>query len=147
MNPCDDPEHADEVLETLDQICEDLEIVYFLTAGTALGFYRDEDYITNDNDIDVKVICNETRFKFLMEALEEHGFVAAKEPGYETMHFRKHDILLDIKQADGSEFHFDAVKLGDRVYRLPYPVEEYLTCLYGADWPVPQWKPLRSSKE
>lgn len=147
MNPCDAPELADEILEEFHDICESLDIIFFLAAGTCLGFYRDEDYIQNDNDIDIRVICNDVRYKLLMEALGEHGFVAAKEPGYETKHFRKHDILFDIKQADGSEFHFYTIELGDCSYNLPHPIEEYLTRLYGMDWPTPQWKPLRSSEE
>lgn len=145
MNPFDEPELADEILETFDEICKDLGIIYFLAAGTCLGFHREGDYIPRDNDIDVRVFCNDVRFEALTEALEEDGFVASTSPEYSKMHFRKHDILLDVKRADGSTFVFDTIEHYGVTYRVPSPVEDYLQCLYGEDWKKPRWKPLNDT--
>jgi hypothetical protein len=136
--PAEVPHIADEALECFDDICRSLGITYFLTAGTCLGFYRDKGYIKGDNDIDMRVVCGDVAFDRLVDALQQEGFVPALQPGYERMHFRKDGILLDIKRADGTEFEFDTVTHHGRTYRMPHPVEEYLECVYGEDWDIPQ---------
>jgi len=138
--PADVPDLANEALECFDDICYTLGIVYFLAAGTALGFYRDKGYITRDNDIDVRVICDDVMFNRLVESLRENDFIPAAQPDYERMHFRRSGILLDLKRADGSEFWFDVVYYNGRLYKVPYPVKDYLERLYGKDWETPRWK-------
>lgn len=143
--PAEIPDVADAVLELFDDICRSLRIIYFLTAGTCLGFYRDKNYIRGDNDLDMRVMCTDEQFDSLLDALREAGFAPALEPGYERMHFRKDGILCDIKRAVGTEFEFDTVYHNGWPYRIPHPVEDYLRRVYGEDWTTPQWK-LRKSR-
>jgi len=139
VTPFGEPELADEILETFDEICEDLEITYFLSAGTCLGFHRDHEYIPRDNDIDVRVVCSDAKFEDLIEALKEEEFVPSVFLEYSKMHFRKYDILLDVKRADETEL--ETIDYRGKTYNVPYPVEKYLRSIYGKDWRKPRWKP------
>jgi len=134
--PAEVPGLANETLQHFDDICRSLRIIYFLAAGTCLGFYRDKNYMKGDNDIDIRVICGDDKFEQLVQTLAEEGFSPALEPGYERMHFRKNDILFDIKRADGTEFQFDTIYFNGWPYRVPYPVESYLERLYGKGWKI-----------
>lgn len=90
--PGDDPEHADEILDTLRWVCESNDIIYFVYAGTGLGFYRDGGYIPLDNDLDVGIISAAEDFVRLKEAMEEEGFTVDG-----MNHYWKHNIMLDIR--------------------------------------------------
>ena len=147
--PSDEPEHADDILDTLHKVCAELDITYFVQAGTALGFFRDGDYIELDNDLDVGVISTPGKFKNLKESLEAEGFTVDG-----MNHYWKHNILLDIR--GGTDYwgpepildkcvlpytkQFDRVWYRNRYYNIPYPIEDHLACLYGPNWRTPRPK-------
>lgn len=148
--PSNEPDNADDILNTFHKVCTELDIIYFIYGGTALGFYRDGKYIDLDNDIDVGVICGPEKFLILKNALENiEGFVVDG-----VNHYWKHNILLDIR--GGTDYwgpepilykcvvpfieQFDAVSYKGRAYNVPHPIEEHLACHYGPNWMRPHSK-------
>lgn len=170
IRPHDAAHLADEILEEFDDICRELDILYCLVYGTCLGFYRDNDYVPSDGDIDIKAIYINHDSSPLQQALIAHGFTPFPVPPYEDKHYRKHNILLEVAELlqDGSVYiikpsapraddfrftSFDYVVHGDRVYRIPHPVGTYLAWQYGEDWQIPKageehriWSEARGEK-
>ncbi len=56
-----------EMLQTIDEICKQLDIVYFLDSGTALGAARHGGFIPWDDDIDLGMMRPEYE-RFIQEA-------------------------------------------------------------------------------
>lgn len=46
---------GEELLQVLAQVLNDNKILFWLDFGTLLGYYRDNDFIKHDNDIDIGV--------------------------------------------------------------------------------------------
>jgi len=150
--PYDAPELADKILEDLDDLCNELGLTFFLYAGVCLGFHREKDYIYLDNDIDVIVIANETEYQSLISGLVRLGF--EQSPLAELYHLRRDNMLLDLRRADRGSLYtvpagatsksytfreFDTVTHYGRTYRIPSPVDHYLTHSYGSWW-IPRLK-------
>ena len=147
--PSDEPDDADDILDTLRWVCESNDIIYFLYGGTALGFYRDGGYIPLDNDIDVGVISTPEKFLAMKDRLESEGFTVDG-----VNHYWKHNILLDIR--GGTDYwgpepviqqcvvpytnQFDAVSYKGHAYNIPHPIEEHFACHYGPNWTIPHPK-------
>ncbi len=151
---------ATKVLEDWDDVCEELKITHFLIYGTCLGFHREGDFIPFDNDIDVRVMCNQDKWHKLIEQLASRGILQGSNPaGYV---FSRDSISLNIERSekvgtmihdDGNEwptlplYHtLDTVEYNGREYKMPHPVEEYLKKRYGKDWkiPDPDWDNKKS---
>jgi len=150
INPYSAAHLADKMLEEFDDICRELDIPYCLVFGTCLGFYRDDSYISSDNDIDVKAIYINHDSSPLQQALIVHGFSPSGAPHFEDKHYRKHGILLEVTELrrDGPVYiidayipsvddfrftSFDHVTHGGRTYKVPHPIESYLVWQYGED--------------
>lgn len=144
--PGDEPEHADEILDTLHKACTELGITYFVYGGTALGFYRDGGYIKLDNDLDIVVVSTEEEYHNLWHRL------ATLPEWNDGSGLRKGPIQLDLHYTDRNLPHyvipswrpmaytfqgFDIVSHRGRDYRLPHPVEKYLVWEFGKAWNVP----------
>ena len=157
LNPSDNPELADSMLETLDDLCKELGLAFFLAAGTCLGFYRDGDYIEGDTDIDVYIVASHGEWHDLWNALVGSGF-----DGHRGL--RKGNIQLDLMRVDKEPPYilnafgknrgrctfqdFDTILHYGRSYKVPGPVEEYLECAYGGElWRTPMsyeaWEKLK----
>jgi hypothetical protein len=140
--PFDEPEFADSILETLDDLCRELGLVYFLCFGTCLGFYRDANYIEEDSDIDVVVVATQEEYDTLWSELVECGFDPQRG-------LRRDDIQLDLQRTEevfpyitpSSRpyvfWDFDTVFHHGRSYRVPRPIERYLDCEYDGLWKIP----------
>jgi len=147
--PSNEPDNADDILDTLHHVCTELGITYFVYAGTALGFYRDGKYIKLDNDLDVGIISSAEKFRAMKDKLENEGFTVDGDN-----HYWKHNILLDIR--GGTDYwgpepslqrcvipftqRFDNVNYKGRTYNIPHPIEDHLRCLYGPNWTRPHPK-------
>ena len=147
--PGDEPDDADDILDTLHNVCTQLDITYFLYGGTALGFYRDGAYIPLDNDLDIGIISTPEKFLAMKDRMEAEGFTVDG-----VNHYWKHNILLDIR--GGTDFwgpepviqrcvvpytdQFDAVSYKGRAYNIPHPIEEHFACHYGPNWKTPKPK-------
>lgn len=129
-------EIADETLNEVFLITEQIEIKAFLAFGTCLGLIRDGGYIKGDNDLDIGIICEKRERKILANSLEENGFIAGRgkrRNHYAKRHFFKNDILVDIFFYLAGKFYsnFDYVQYKEEMYALPHPVEEYLSACYS----------------
>ena len=154
MIPSQDIEKSDEMLETWDNICNELNIPHMLIYGTCLGFYRDGGFIKGDNDIDVRVLCNREKWDELTRKLDEKGIKKTNPP--KGFAFRKYGLLMCIERSEkvgivvfenGWEYmlpplyhEFDTVEYKGRKYNVPHPIEKYLEIRYGKDWRVPNLK-------
>lgn len=146
IDPSTIVEEADKVLNEFVKAAEDLDIKYFLWAGTCLGFVRDGSYIKGDNDIDVAVICDSQKLKELFETLA-HVYGFNRGTMYPvSCHFYKNRVLLDItfKLAEKKgPFFMDFMETSQTVlykgkkYNVPSPVEDYLKVHFGDSWRIP----------
>lgn len=145
VKPYDVKEIADKMLAEMKGIAEELNIPFFLYAGTCLGFVRGGQYIEWDKDMDIGVLCNEDQRVKLRERLERAGYHAGTagrgghgggrafiKNGIEVGVFFEYDgcILPFLKSFDKIEHHGE-------IYNVPHPVDGYLTTMYG-NWRVPK---------
>ena len=159
VSPYTVQKEADKILESWDDICNELEIPHLLIYGTALGFYRDKGYIKYDNDIDTRIVCNKDKwFKFKERFIAENHLRANRPTGCSYyFDLPEGSLLFSIERSPivglvihdtGEEFlvpalyhKFDTVEHNGRQYNVPSPIEEYLEIRYGKDWriPNPMW--------
>jgi|TARA_R100000081_G_scaffold47776_1_gene22794 hypothetical protein len=149
-------EHAVDVLFEADEILKSQKVKYFLSCGTALGLYRDGNFIPWDDEIDVEVF-SEVLCPVLPQLRDEfikRGFIA--RPTYRGNTSKMTTFKNGIKVAIGAIYSNGAgyrcdlnQKFPDKFYnqpeiynfngrdfRLPGPTDEYLTFYYG-DWRTP----------
>jgi phosphorylcholine metabolism protein LicD len=144
------PELTDKMLTDFDDICQNLNITFFLHAGTALGFYRDHGYTVTALDLDVGLKINDISVKHkiregshsLNKALVLKGFIRGSEHYLRNIHYYRDGLCLDMHymfEPWNTPFFitFDKIEYKGYVYNLPHPIIEYLTEMYGADWHIP----------
>ena len=136
---------------------------YVLNAGTALGFYRDKDFIPNDTDIDVVILTDKdsvqdiTRLEGFRSYLFNNSKWDNKLPVQRAFVDEENGCLFDIyfyyREGDKSVAPYvthDLV-IPTRLYQdrkeletkygkffFPSPIEEYLEANYGPDWRTPK---------
>ena len=147
------PETAKEILLEVDEILKSLDVEYYITCGTALGWHRDSAFIPWDDEIDIDILSDVMipNMEKMREKFIEQGFVVR------TTHRGNTSKMIlykkGIKVATGavydgedgyhhakfykwpSKFYENAVKheFAGRNFLLPGPLDEYLTYMYG-DW-------------
>lgn len=155
-------ETAKRILLEIDDL---MDIPYFLICGTALGAFRDDDFIEFQFDIDLGVLAEE----FLPSATRlSRKF---KNAGFQVTHVS--EPFLDVRaiKLDKDSIHVDLVsyfkhhgkrfcsstrqpysivqdaslmemaqpiRFMGREFRIPYPTPTYLAAEYGADWQTPK---------
>jgi phosphorylcholine metabolism protein LicD len=161
INPEDD-------LRTAKTILEKLDVSWYLAFGTALGFYRDKDFIKGDTDIDIAILADkDTPFGEIMDKFqEEYQLIRSvtKDGKIYQMCFQGYDyFIIDIcffyRNDDVYESYCEGGKWEDKVdtvsltkelqtkygnYPIPFHIEEYLTARYG-DWQTPKPGAITSS--
>lgn len=134
---------------------------FFLIYGTALGAYRDGDFLPGDYDVDLGTFDN-THFEEIRKDLEAEGFeigvcynVDTKEEIPAKMILSERNTRVDIYHFEKSEDEYVAwkhsfskhpflsmplkfkklenVKFLGKKFLIPADTEEYLEFLYG-DW-------------
>ena len=146
-------EHAKDVLFEVDELLKIYGIDYFLSCGTALGLYRDGNFIPWDDEIDIEIFSEHFVLALddLRELFIENGFIARATPRGNTSKmglFKKgvkiaigsiyrdnNGYRCDLYQKFPESF-FDNPQIYNfcgRDFRLPGPTDEYLTFYYG-DW-------------
>jgi len=119
-------------------------IPYCFIMGTALGLYRDGNFIPNDNDIDVFIKLDKINKNRFIKSMTDKGFSFNLVPGAfpnHNYHFVKYHILLDIwfnlhKNFIPSFSNLDFVPFHQFAIPLPSNIESYLTSVFG-NWKVP----------
>lgn len=138
--PAEYPLLADAILETVANTCLQLEVPYFLAYGTCLGLYRDDVYITGDNDLDFSIIWTWENFDSFTQRIQDFGFVPDIANQWEGQHFWKHGMLVDFHWVHAKSYYAQHEYLTHKGYKysVPSPVEDYLAWLYGDDWRTPK---------
>lgn len=162
LTPIDKEKASKVMLEGIEKI----KIPYWVSAGTALGLYRDKDFIDNDTDIDIAMVGFDGVDKDIRERLT--GFEEIRNVYHECrpqqLAFIKDDIIFDIyiHWQEGDDYvnygesgkqkmpiyMYDTLKELDTKYGLltfPKDPEEYFTIRYG-DWQIPQDKKAHYEK-
>lgn len=152
------------------EVLESLNLRWSLAFGTALGFYRDKDFIPLDTDVDVVVLADDkTPVRGIVEALEgRYKLIREVFDGDKCMQtaFQGEDgYILDIiylyRDGDKLYSHAEGGTYVDKyenlaflryydtkygIFPLPGKIEEYLTDRYG-DWKTPKHGAITSSNK
>jgi len=143
------------ILVLVDNIMKNLDIKYWLTNGTALGFIRDNDFIPWDDDIDIDVYSEDLmpKFKSLVNYLINAGFVCrvvergnvSKISAYMNNFkisigavYLEEDFRKSISCSYPKRFYENSIEFTyrDRKFNVPAPTDDYLSYLYK-DWKTP----------
>jgi len=158
MNPI----NAKKTLKVARQILDGLPVTWWLSAGTALGAYRDslsDEFLLKDTDIDIGVLGSNSeelildKFGKIMTLRERnncHGDIS-------QIVFLDDGIILDfyffMPDADDAVNYSFAGKMVKPLrmitppctievdgvnYPVPNPIEEYLEVRFGYDWREPK---------
>jgi len=149
-----------ENLKIIHDVFVKHNIFFWLGEGTALGFTRDNDFISWDDDLDIGIYFKD-KDKFLncIEDLKKFGFrlgIIINNNFYSFMRGGERiDIELignNLKCISCSKSNWDLepcekilpflkfkkINIRGKVYNIPK--EEYLEALYGKDWMIPKKK-------
>lgn len=131
----------------------------WLSAGTALGFWRGNDFIPGDTDIDLAIIGYEDIDKEIKAAFADWELIRTGYCKGKPMQiaYRKYGVIFDIFihwKVEDNYYNFSqlgitkmAVGLYDNAkeystkygpFPLPHPPEVYLETRYGPDWRTPK---------
>jgi len=170
FTPVEQIKEPERYLLTAKEVLEGLKLRWCLSFGTALGFYRDKDFIPQDTDIDVVVLADDnTPIKDIIEAVEgKYRLIRVVADGDRTMQtaFQGDDgFILDIiylyRDGDDLYSHCEGGTYRDKyknfVFRreletkygkMPIPgrIEDYLVDRYG-DWQTPKHGAITSSNK
>lgn len=152
-------------LKRIKNALNELEIPFFLVAGTALGAVRDGDFLKNEKDLDLAIPNSVPRVQ-LIASLKSYGFGTKFEEqvragvtgewcipfgdlqtGVSTdIFFARSDndkIKLGIDYTppltwEFSKFQLTEINFHGEPYLVPDPVSQYLEEFYGPEWKTPQ---------
>lgn len=128
---------------------------YFLSDGTALGFYRDGDFIDSDTDIDVVVYANIEQQHILIPQFTLIRTMEWKKRPIQTAYIDTNNVIFDIyyyypdiienkwTTLCGNGMialpRYNISLLNTKYGPFPFPenIEEYLKLRYG-DWKTPK---------
>jgi phosphorylcholine metabolism protein LicD len=157
-------EALDNLIE-LDKLFRELNVEYWLTCGTLLGFYRDNDFIAHDKDTDICV--NSEHFNgYVLKRILSKGFKIHKcfgelEDGFEISFFRngvKTDIFLFYKNEDKwynsvyadftsidclkFDYVYEPFEISENIFlgysfKTPKNIEHFLKQQYGDNFMIP----------
>tara|TARA_Y100001973_G_C5185698_1_gene327693 strand:+ start:1434 stop:2093 length:660 start_codon:yes stop_codon:yes gene_type:complete len=169
-----DEQNATEALFKVDDCLKQKGLKYWLCFGTALGFYRDGNFIPWDDDVDLHAVASEFEplFDEIKDIFIENGFVVRavkrNESSKMSLFYKKIKIQLqgifetddlpDMVQTKLFKFpkhcYYDKSQLFNykgREFLMPGPPDEYLTFCYDENWNVPQnlsdWRDYMNVKQ
>lgn len=136
-------ENAEKVFGDFCKAFKDIDINFFLVFGTLLGAIRENNFISNDLDIDVGVF-SDVDFEKLDNSLGKYGFVKQRQidiysknnetNGFEMTYAKdlvSIDIFIFYQVNQANEYYTHAFMEGDRsgnfmlykkVMRIPFPI-------------------------
>ena len=153
--------NRDDLIRTMVKGCnvlEDLGVKYSLGRGSILGFYRDNDFLPKDIDIDIDVFADREVYEIIRKMPFEILFVSSCRGRYMQLGFidRPTDIIFDIwfyHEQDSimtnrnyfGHFWLPSEKIASlrtmdifgRSYPVPDP-EWYCDFWYGKNWRTPK---------
>lgn len=159
--------NAAEVMERCCNAFEKNKIKYLISWGTALGLYRNGEFIPHDTDIDIDIINCENQ-KFIDNALRGVGMKLARSVFYrnrpqQLIYISEEGVLFDImfwtsarKFLKGKIFvnysepgyiakmpfrfseNINYIEYKNKKYPSYSPIKEYLAFLYSENWKIPK---------
>lgn len=150
------PENAGEVLK---YVVSKLKMPFWISAGTALGLYRDKDFIEGDTDLDIAMEGYKGVDEDVVEAIR--GDIMRTIYDYQDRPMQlailKDGVLVDFyfhyKNGKNLENHGESgwtrmpkdiclkpQMIKTKYGKLPFPQEKYFEIRYGEDWKIPQDK-------
>lgn len=138
-------------------------IPFWLSEGTALGFRRDNGFISHDDDIDIGIWIHDAPLLFnAIDALKQVGFVVAESKRDGTfISLIWKELILDIDVTGPGKIctanfgscdeliphlqSFQQIYIFDKQFFIPQ--DSYFEYLYGKDWfiPISNKKPERKA--
>ena len=134
------------------------KINYWVSAGTALGLYRDGDYIKGDTDLDIAMVWEPGLERKICDLIGGEVIRTAYENGKPMqIAMIKEGVIVDIyfhhRVGEEIENHSqsgwtrmranictDPKWMKTKYGLLPIPKEAYFEIRYGDDWMIPQNK-------
>jgi len=155
-----DKEEADKVLDELTNIFADIDVDYFLMAGTLLGLMRQNDFLAHDSDIDIGIF-DDNDAERIKRNLSQAGFKFAYAFGKKGKNleyrFFKNGIQIDIffyykdndklycgvfdNKGNCYKYLFDKFVSEKTLFKnievqIPSNPNKYLEAQYGKDWRI-----------
>lgn len=136
-------------------VMRQMEIPFYLSHGTLLGAYRQDDWIEYDNDVDIDVKIEEFQPKQaeVLKKLNRRGLRVTSDgngfgirDGDEVLSLRPlwlHNKEVRVFRNTSYPRHFwdkeppAVLAFSEVVASVPHPVEDYLNFVY-TDWKTPQ---------
>jgi len=152
--------YAYKLLDELHTIFSKHKIPFYLSEGTALGFFRNNDFIPHDDDIDIGIINKPKNLYILIDdLLNNYGFTlnSINVYGYPYIQIRKYNINIDIEVVRTNQKCISKMESCNKL--LPYlkkfkiifinnkkfhiPTRKYYEYIYGKNWYKPKYyKPV-----
>lgn len=156
------PPHADKVFIDGCEVAERLGLTWWVSAGTALGLYRDGGFVPGDTDLDIACLGYEGIENDLRAAYAEAGFkvygVFDVDGKQMQLALDRDGVIFDIyfhwpynedsyySQGCNGKTIMPRAMYDKRAFlvtpfgELPFPgdIEGYLEARYGDDWRIPQ---------
>ena len=143
--------------ETIEILNDNFDKLYFISAGTLLGFIRQSDFIEWDDNIDLSFYLEENSLDILTKLQSiflEKNYVARvfSTKNYLKINLYKYGYRLDLTTIfKMKNFYvtnlykfpvdclnqFKIVQFKDVAVKIPFNYEKYLTYIYG-DWKSPK---------
>lgn len=147
-----------ENLKILHAVFNKYKIFFWLSEGTALGFTRENNIITNDDDVDISLfIKDKNKLLKALKELKKYNFIVTLilNKGNFIRLGRKNEII-DIDIVEKNKYciacfcncnklipylkKFNKTIINGLEYNIP--TKDYIKFLYGNDWHIPKkYKP------
>mgnify|MGYP002478216951 FL=1 len=154
-------------LKNLDRIFKSFNVPYWLTDGTLLGYYRDGNFISHDQDTDLGIMFKDFSPSVLKEIQSndfkiDHVFgypcdcleIAISRNGVKTdlffyyERFDNPDIIYHsafLKAVNRIDYEYNKFKVKDanflgHTFNVPENELEFIETKYGVDWKIPDIK-------
>jgi hypothetical protein len=148
-------ENAERIFK---EVVSKIPFKYWVSAGTALGLYRDKEFIKGDTDLDFSALGYFGIDKEIIKILEGFKLIRKVEKGRPMqLAFIKDGVVVDFFfhwEEDGKYVNYNENKKTEMelgVYnnleeietkygKLPFPnpIEKYLITRYGENWKTPK---------
>ncbi len=155
--------YGEKTLHEIVPLLTRLKINVFLSGGTLLGYYRDNNFIKHDDDLDFGLFEDDIKkMDLLKDELQKLGWVYRKDWSWKGMSFEKPkydyfniDFYYYFRQGDdyiasptfGDEKDYwpadiftkmtPIVFFGENL-TIPGKIEKYLERVYGKNWKIPK---------
>lgn len=155
---------AGQILLEFKKIMDQLKIKFWLSDGIVLGIIRNNDFLSGDDDIDLRMLAVDWT-PSILKNLKNNGFhtkaiyrhkgkiavITTLKQGIKTdigmgYYYPPKDlsVFLTYKPSDHATVQPAKFYRGEHFidflgtkFRVPYPTDEYLEKLYNKDWRIP----------